>query len=586
MSWDNQRRSKEERLNAAAALCSGKTVATENIVKLMEAVIHPGDKVVLEGDNQKQAAFLAASLAEVDPKVVHDLTMIIPSISRSEHLDYFEKGIASTVDFAFAGTQAQRLSEMLAEGKVKIGNFNTYLEIYARLFVDLIPNVCLVAADKADKDGNLFTGYSTEETPTLVEAAACKSGIVIAQVNEIVEDLPRVDIPGGWVDFIVPADKPYPMEPLFTRDPQFIKDADILMGMMVIKGIYAKHGVKSLNHGIGFNGAAIELLLPTYGEQLGLKGKICRNWVLNPHPTLIPAIEAGWVESICAFGGEVGMEKYTEERSDIFFTGADGTLRSNRTLAQVAGLYAIDSFLGATLQMDYYGNSSTVTAGRLSGFGGAPNMGHNPGGRRHSSPAYHSLVEGKDTLHGGQKIVIQMLKSSGKKGNNFVPELDAIAIGRDAGMEAPPIMVYGEDVSHTVTEQGIAYCYMAEDAEERRLMLASIAQGTPFGEMVTKEQIEDLMKINDDVETIFTRINVMLRNNDFADIELILELRDELFESIAEAIKRQLKRIKNKESSTKASLLYLTILNETKTMVLQARNLVKSQRYFLEHKTE
>ena len=48
MSWDKQRRSKEERLNAAAALCSGKTVATENIVKLMEAVIHPGDKVVLE----------------------------------------------------------------------------------------------------------------------------------------------------------------------------------------------------------------------------------------------------------------------------------------------------------------------------------------------------------------------------------------------------------------------------------------------------------------------------------------------------------------------------------------------------------
>ena len=105
-------------------------------------------------------------------------------------------------------------------------------------------------------------------------------------------------------------------------------------------------------------------------------------------------------------------------------------------------------------------------------------------------------------------------------------------------------------------------------------------------EGMTREQIEDLMKINDEVETIFTRINVMLRNNDFADIDLILELRDELFESIADAIKRQLKRIKNKQSSTKASLLYLTILNETKTMVLQARNLVNSQRYFLEHKTE
>ena len=52
----------------------------------------------------------------------------------------------------------------------------------------------------------------------------------------------------------------------------------------------------TLNHGINFDTAAIELLLPTYGEKLGLRGKICRNWVLNPHPTLIPAIESGWVK--------------------------------------------------------------------------------------------------------------------------------------------------------------------------------------------------------------------------------------------------------------------------------------------------
>ena len=100
---------------------------------------------------------------------------------------------------------------------------------------------------------------------------------------------------------------------------------------------------------------------------------------------------------------------------------------------------------------------------------------------------------------------------------------------------------------------------------------------------MTREQIDDRVRNGDDVEVIFNRINVMLRNHDFADIELILELRDELFESIAEAVKQQLRRIKNRETSTRASLLYLTILNETKTMVLQARNLVKSQRYFLEH---
>ncbi|EXF92239.1 hypothetical protein HK44_014700 [Pseudomonas fluorescens HK44] len=92
---------------------------------------------------------------------------------------------------------------------------------------------------------------------------------------------------------MIVADKPFHIEPLFTRDPRHIKPVLVLMAMMAIRAIYEKHNVHSLNHGIGFNTAAIELILPTYGESLGLKGKICRNWTLNPHPTLIPAIESG-----------------------------------------------------------------------------------------------------------------------------------------------------------------------------------------------------------------------------------------------------------------------------------------------------
>src|SRR5256885_13524702 len=109
--------------------------------------------------------------------------------------------------------------------------------------------------------------------------------------------------------------------------------------MMAIKGIYAEYEVQRLNHGIGFDTAAIELLLPTYGESLGLKGRIARHWALNPHPALIPAIEAGWVESIHSFGSELGMEDYIRARSDVFFTGADGSLRSNRAFCQAAGHY-------------------------------------------------------------------------------------------------------------------------------------------------------------------------------------------------------------------------------------------------------
>lgn len=497
MIWDKERRSKLERMEAAGRYTDGKVAEAGSIVSFMEKILHPGDKVVLEGCNQKQAAFLAGALIRVDPRIINHLNMIIPSISRDEHLDLFEKGIAEELNFSFAGVQSLRLAQMLAAGRLRIGAIHTYLELYGRLYVDLTPNVCFIAADRADRNGNLYTGYNTEETPMIAEAAAFKNGIVVAQVNEIVDEkkLPRVDIPGGWVDYVVKADRPYPMEPLFTRDPVKIQDAHVLMGMMVIKGIYAKHGVTSLNHGIGYNGAAIELLLPTFGDTLGLRGKICTHWVLNPHPTLIPAIEDGWVKQVCAFGGELGMERYTAARPDIFFTGSDGTLRSNRAAAQVAGLYGADLFLGGTLQMDYAANSTSVTSGRLSGYGGAPNMGNSTGGRRHTTKAWCEMAPLNASLASGRKLVVQMMKSRSKFGPGFVPVLDAVEIGKKAGMDAVPVMIYGEDVTHVVTEQGIAYLYQAQNAEERARLLGAVAQGTPIGDLMSDVEVKELRRV-------------------------------------------------------------------------------------------
>lgn len=102
---------------------------------------------------------------------------------------------------------------------------------------------------------------------------------LLSLVNKIVDKLPRVDIPGDWVDYVIQSPKPFYIEPLFTRDPALITDAQVLKGMMAIKGIYGEYQVESMNHGIGFDTAAIELLLPTYGEELGTKGKICKNFI-------------------------------------------------------------------------------------------------------------------------------------------------------------------------------------------------------------------------------------------------------------------------------------------------------------------
>src|SRR5580698_7126735 len=480
--WTTRRDEKKRRLQLISSWMSGLLLPRDKLVESLQLLIAPGDRIVLEGDNQKQADFLSRSLVRADPKKLHDLHLIISSISRPEHLTLFELGIAKKVDFAFAGTQSLRVSQLLEDGVLEIGAIHTYVELYARLLVDLAPNVVLVCAEQADREGNLYTGPNTEDTPVIVEAAAFHDAIVIAQVNEIVEKLPRVDIPSSWVDVVVEGDRPYAIEPLFTRDPRQITDLQILMAMMVIRGIYERHQVHSLNHGIGFDTAAIELLLPTYGESLGLRGKICEHWALNPHPTLIPAIESGWVKSVHCFGSEVGMDEYVRARPDVFFTGRDGSLRSNRILCQLAGQYAVDAFVGATLQMDADANSSTVTVGRLAGFGGAPNMGHDPHGRRHSSPAWLDLITENKPIVRGRKLVVQTVETFQSGGvPAFVETLDAVQVGKQAGMPIAPIMIYGDDVSHVVTEEGIAYLYKAEGLEERRRALAAVAGVSPVG---------------------------------------------------------------------------------------------------------
>ena len=490
--WATRREGKRERMRQIEPWMNGKLLPTSKIVQALEELLVPGDKVVVES-TQKQADFLSRSLAKADPGKLHDLHIIIPAIARPDHLAIFEQGIARKVDFSFAGPQSLRVAQMVEDGEMEVGAIHTYVELSARMFIDLIPNAVLVCAEAADREGNLYTGANTEDTPCIIEAAAFRDGIVIVQVNEILDKLPRVDIPADWVDVIVKSDRPFAMEPIQTRDPAQIKELQILSAMMVIRGIYERHQVTSLNHGVGFDTAAVELLLPTYGAKLGLKGKICRNWALNPQPTLIPAIESGWVESVHSFGNEDGMGDYIAARPDIFFTGRDGSLRSNRVFCQLAGHYAVDLFIGSTLQIDPDGNSSTVTRGRIAGFGGAPNLGSDAHGRRHSSPAWLSTINHQSPTMHGHKLVVQVVETFKAGGVPiFVETLDAIQVGKDANLPVAPIMVYGEDVTHIVTEEGIAYLYKADGMEERRAAGRAVAGGTEVGLKSDRKKVAEL----------------------------------------------------------------------------------------------
>jgi len=422
--WNTLARNKTARLERASSITSTKIVEQKDLVRLFESVIESGDRVCIEGNNQKHADYLSQQLALVDPKKVNNLHIVQSNIALSSHLDIFEKGIAKKLDFCYSGEQGVRLGRLIKEGVVEIGAIHTYLELYSRYFVDLTP--------------------------------------------------------------------------IFTRDPALITEIQILMAMMVIKGIYMPYGINRLNHGIGFDTAAIELILPTYGNSLGLKGKICQYMSVNPCPTLIPAIESGFIKNIHCAGSELGMEEYIVARPDIFFNGPDGSMRSNRAFCQLAGHYA-DLFIGSTLQIDIEGNSSTATLNRIAGFGGAPNFGSDSKARRHSSKAW--LMAGKEsmklensTMPRGRKLVVQIVETFKEKMQpTFVERLDAWQLMDDFDLDLPPVMVYGDDVTHLVTEEGIANLHKCKNLNERVEAIRGVAGYTPVGLKRNKSIVSDLI---------------------------------------------------------------------------------------------
>ena len=156
--WQKQRSERKRRLEAASKCAKGKLVSPQDAKSLLEAVVRPGDRVCLEGDNQKQADFLADALASVEPARIHDLHLVQSGVVLQAHLDLFNRGIARRLDFSYSGPQSEAIARALAGGKIELGAVHTYIELFARYFMDLTPHVALIAAVAADPAGNLYTG--------------------------------------------------------------------------------------------------------------------------------------------------------------------------------------------------------------------------------------------------------------------------------------------------------------------------------------------------------------------------------------------------------------------------------------------
>lgn len=181
MKFDRLRDNYLDRLNTAASLASGKFVAKTNALALLQAVVRSGDRVCIEGDNQKQADFFAREMVKLDPAQVNRLHMVQSTLVLDEHLELFRRGIADRLDFAYSGPQSKALYQLATANKVRIGAIHTYLELYGRYFVDLYPQVAILVADACDAEGNIYTGANTEDSPVIAEATRFKMGVVIVR---------------------------------------------------------------------------------------------------------------------------------------------------------------------------------------------------------------------------------------------------------------------------------------------------------------------------------------------------------------------------------------------------------------------
>ena len=150
-----------------------------------------------------------------------------------------------------------------------------------------------------------------------------------------------------------------------------------------------------------------------------------------------------------------------------------------------------------SLQVDLDGNSSTVTMDRIAGFGGAPNMGSDARGRRHSSAPWlkagREAVDGQPPVMRGRKLVVQLLETfSEKMVPAFVEKLDSLELAEQFNLDLAPVMIYGDDVTHIVTEEGIANLLLCRTREEREQAIRGIAGFTEVGRRRDRRMVDRL----------------------------------------------------------------------------------------------
>ena len=87
----------------------------------------------------------------------------------------------------------------------------------------------------------------------------------------------------------------------------------------------------------------------------------------------------------------------------------------------------------------------------------------------------------------GRKLVVQMVETfRDHLQPSFVERLDAWDVAAAGSMPLPPVMIYGDDVTHVLTEEGISNLLLCRTDEEREQAIRGVAGFTPVVDQLTR----------------------------------------------------------------------------------------------------
>jgi phosphate/sulfate permease len=103
---------------------------------------------------------------------------------------------------------------------------------------------------------------------------------------------------------------------------------------------------------------------------------------------------------------------------------------------------------------------------------------------------------------------------------------------------------------------------------------------------LNKDQEVELRDTAQHINEFFTEVIKIIKNEDYSALDKVISRQTSLLDTFTKLKKKQLKRIKNRETGMKSSTIYLNTLTESKNLVLYIINLLKAQRDFVAYNNE